>query len=362
METDSAQQNIRDLKKDQRHAQQLKKLGIPDEDAGNLAALVPPSGRIWVGSPVRWMSKAEALQDKRIGIISEFLFNPNGGQGEELFSKKLLAIAQSFRPGGSSLGKDQSTSAEIPFSPRLDDADWILSVVAQANTVEMAMQLIIKSGFHPGGFVLLCRLAELQTSVGRTCKCFTESIKRLAGDFGLRPTRPDDEWWAYHYLHFLVSQASQEMDDGAEPSLAQQQPHAIAFPSLWLRLPEKNFKIQWNIGQCSLGKENVEAYILGVFRQQWDEATQILQDHDYSISNEKQMHRHVHWLYLAICPNGHLDRPLTYQEIANVASIGVEGLDTSTATKAVGRLAKELGIDIAKRRGRPKHGEIVNSE
>ena len=66
------------------------------------------------------------------------------------------------------------------------------------------------------------------------------------------------------------------------------------------------------------------------------------------------MIKHIHWLFLAICPDENTGRPLYYQEIADREPTSDDGLDTSTVNKAVTRLAILLDIDLGKRLGRPK--------
>ncbi|MDP6132298.1 MAG: hypothetical protein QGI56_12565 [Dehalococcoidia bacterium] len=352
-----------ELSKNQKaYARDLRKQGVPGPEAEAIAARMPSTGRIILGSPLGWMSRSQELHHCQSVLITTYIQNSNGWTKEERFTGRILALAREFRVGAISDGSAKAFPGKINVIPTIENFELILSAVAQENTIGQAMNLIIRSGLGPGGFPLLCKLASVQGEVGRAVTRFTEAIKHVAWDFGLRPSEPSDEWWGYHWLHYLVSSDSSQIDRGMLPRPAQEGFRALTIPGLTTWKPEKTFNIQWDISQCGWGKRQVEQHILDIFKEQWEEATQILFEQDYTFHKQTEESKHIRWLYLAICPSKKLARPLTYQEIADREEAGEDALDTSTVTKAVGRLGRRLDIDVGKRRGRRASTSIVNSK
>ena len=56
---------------------------------------------------------------------------------------------------------------------------------------------------------------------------------------------------------------------------------------------------------------------------------------------------HVRWLYLAICPDAKIGRPLTNEEIRERGDLSEE----TTVSKAVNRLAKMLSLELMRTPG-----------
>ena len=213
---------------------------------------------------------------------------------------------------------------------------------------------------------------------------YVGTIKALATEFGLRPNKPSDGWWGYDWLHDVVSQTIQFGTRFYEkrwwPGKGWVESAMIQkfTPSPWERDP-------WT------KKEVVKARLNQEFERDWEISDRVLENSGYVAAAERRLFHHIHWLFLAICPDDQLARPLTYQEIANrefpvpvededkedefeggtdISNVVNEdgsdrsivtkkdGMDTSTVTKAVLRLAKILGIELGKRTGRQK--AIVN--
>ena len=101
-------------------------------------------------------------------------------------------------------------------------------------------------------------------------------------------------------------------------------------------------------------KEVVKSELIEEFERDWEIGDQVLEQAGYVPATEREVFKHIRWLYLAICPNEQGDRPLTYQQIADMERFDEEPLDPSTISKAVRPLANQLDIDLAKRRGRPR--------
>jgi hypothetical protein len=72
-----------------------------------------------------------------------------------------------------------------------------------------------------------------------------------------------------------------------------------------------------------------------------------------TMTGKSEMERHIYWLYLAISPDPDLGRAMNSEEIAG-EDASEKGLESSAVRKAVDKLARDLGIKLAGKRGRPR--------
>ena len=184
---------------------------------------------------------------------------------------------------------------------------------------------------------------QMPGPVAEEIRRYTGTIKDLATEFGLRPKNLSDLWWGYECLHDVVTQTIRSGTNyfekrwwagkgWVEPPVTR-----IFTPRPWERDP-------WT----------VRKRIIEDFERDWEIGDQVLIDTGYVVAMERELFRHIHWLYLAICPNEQAGLPLTYQQIADTELSGERIFDLSTISKAVRPLANLLDIDLAKSRGRPR--------
>jgi len=94
-------------------------------------------------------------------------------------------------------------------------------------------------------------------------------------------------------------------------------------------------------------QKDAENAVVKEFRRQWEESkTQYLQAGFILRDTETSLALHIHWLYLAICPQPDTGKPLGWSEIGRFRDWGKGPyLTPSAVQKAVEPLAVELGLE-----------------
>jgi hypothetical protein len=279
-------------------------------------------------------AKAQHIGNIQDALIIKYmgLDNSEEHQGDARFRQRHLATIQEFCP------------TDLLPSPYGIDGTY-LSQNEELGTQGARMAIAQR----PWDFLIALRRVEYPAT--EEIIRYIQTIQDLATEFGLRPKKPDDAWWGYDRLHDAVGLAMNLSKDigndssgrtwWAGKSWGEFTPSQEFIPSPWERNP-------WT------DKKATKARLLEEFEDHWKEGDRLMESAGYTIYAEREMVNHIHWLFLAICPDSELGRPLTYQEIADRESTSEDGMDTSTITKAVLRLAKLLDIDLRKSRGRQR--------
>ena len=281
-------------------------------------------------------------KDHRLGLIRDLLINEYVGlsgrvgikgneSGNESFRQKLLAIVEEFTPSVL-MTMPYGFPSQLYSSSKEDSSQAVRNVIAQ----------------HNWEFVVTIRDWE-----GRPedIQRYRQLIKDLATEYGLKPTEPSEGWWGYDWLHEAVSNTIQHLINTevnliekrwwAGKSWGEFTPTRGFTPSTWEMSP-------WTDKDAEIKR------ILNEFERDWQEGVRYFGESGYAVPGDRQVLKHVRWLYLAICPEEQGGNIRTYQLIADEERFGDDPLDPSTVSKAVNWLATELQIDLQRGSGRPR--------
>ena len=277
-------------------------------------------------------ARQQHISSIRDALVIKFigLDNSEEHSGDAGFRKRLLETIREFYP---------TDLRKLPYGV---DGAFFSSI--EAVRIQAARTAIANQNWE-----FLIGMKGWECPAAEEIRRYIKTIKDLANEFGLRPNYPDDQWWAYDWLHDAVAAAMRlsRPDDvdalektwWAGKSWGAFVPTLSFTPSSWGREP-------WS------DKNAIRARMLREFEDHWKEGDRRLAEAGFLIFKEREMVKHIHWLFLAIRPDIRLERPLNYQEIADRETPNEEGMDTSTVTKAVLRLARLLDVDLGKRPGR----------
>lgn len=166
----------------------------------------------------------------------------------------------------------------------------------------------------------------------RVAHQYAKCLQNLAHDFGLRPGQPLIDWWGYEWLHHLASNDMKFIKTNGISYLEK---------GVWLGrfvsepAYEKSFVLLLTLPDTLNTKER-EHHVIKKFREWHKQTTEELNKKGFSTPADRELLRHIHWLYLRICPQPDLGRPWGFERIAQ---------GEHTVRQPVGRVVKSL-IDI----------------
>ena len=231
--------------------------------------------------------------------------------------------------------------------------DKALTITGTPDGVQAAHEVLSSNIQWP----TLLGVFNKDTIVAREIRRYLGAIKELAKRFGLVPVNPSDRWWGYDWLHtearwaWYVGGDEQSLASFGHPPRFVGRNHSYEASKLEFQVHPtiSGFRYRGKL----LNKSSLLEELFREVRMYVADLEQVLSGAGIEQIRERALWRHIHWLYLAICPDKRRVRPLRYDEIAgqeaNEASVNED-----TIRKPVVVLAKLLEIQLPHKPGRPQ--------
>ena len=130
-------------------------------------------------------------------------------------------------------------------------------------------------------------------------------MRELAHEFGLRPSNPTDSWLGYGFLEHLVSMGKSSLQRSGRSLLLRR----LWFSPLsqWSRRPESRMvSVPVSpFNDLASVKRDTDAEVEEVYKEMQKQVEEL----GWVIDNRREPLRHIHWLYLRICPQPDIHRP-----------------------------------------------------
>ena len=170
-----------------------------------------------------------------------------------------------------------------------------------------------------------------------------EAVRELAHKYGLRPSKPTDTWWGYRFLEHLVSIEISSLQRSGRSLLSRQLWFAPL--SQWSRRPESRMvsvPVSSFYDLASV-KQDTDAEVEEVYREMQKQGEEL----GWVSDNRREPRKHIHWLYLRICPQPDIHRPWGWSLISkNIKSQRSEKVAVPHIQRTVIALAEELELAL----------------